>query len=320
MLRRPPGHPAWPSGHTMRGPSLARCRGLGCGLHVFPTQRGAHSSSGLQARSWTLGKPSLPLPVPTASGPRRTPSLQAPPLGGLDACRPVRPAASLTGVSTVVSRGRAVCCSAGGGHLRGEGEPWAPRPPPPWHLLCVPPGGLRSGATVGVCESDPLGAPVRPLSWAYAASQVPTGLPEGWAAWERGASDAPRGQLLMVAALTPSPGQAPALCPVAGTSWWEMAAWSWGAGNTSRPSWTGVQRVDVCPGPAGQLWGFQSPRTATWSGRVPAARRLWGCPSLPSPCPGRSDGAPGPCDSPPVSSLQLPLRSVREASWLTTQV
>lgn len=125
----PPGHPAWPSGHTMRGPSLARCRGLGCGLHVFPTQRGAHSSSGLQARSWTLGKPSLPLPVPTASGPRRTPSLPAPPLGGLDAC-----------------------------------------------------------------------------------------------------------------------------------------------------------------------------------------------PSLPSPCPGRSDGAPGPCDSPPVSRLQLPLRSVREASWLTTQV
>ena len=137
MLRRPPGHPAWPSGHTMRGPSLARCRGLGCGLHVFPTQRGAHSSSGLQARSWTLGKPSLPLPVPTASGPRRTPSLPAPPLGGLDACRPVRPAASLTGVSTVVSQGRAACCSAGGGHLRGEGEPWAPRPPPPWRLpLC----------------------------------------------------------------------------------------------------------------------------------------------------------------------------------------
>lgn len=137
MLRRPPGHPAWPSGHTMRGPSLARCQRLGCGLHVFPTQSGAHSSSGLQARSWTVGKPSLPLPVPTASGPRRTPSLPAPLLGGLDACRPVRPAASLTGVSTVVSQGRAACCSAGGGHLRGEGEPWAPRPPPPWRLpLC----------------------------------------------------------------------------------------------------------------------------------------------------------------------------------------
>ena len=305
----------------MRGPSLARCRGLGCGLHVFPTQRGAHSSSGLQARSWTVGKPSLPLPVPTASGPRRTPSLPAPPLGGLDACRPVRPATSLTGVSTVVSRGRAACCSAGGGHLRGEGEPWAPRHPPPWRLpLC----SSRRPTVRGRCgcvrirpPGSPSPAPVLGIRGLPGADWAP-GRVGGLGAGSLG-----RPQRAAVEGGHPhsQPRAGPCFVPCGGHILVGNGCLVLGTkGKTSRPSWTGAQRVDVCLGPAGQLSGFQSPRTPTWSGHVPAARRLWGCPSLPSPCPGRSDGGPGPCDSPPVSRLQLPLRSVREASWLTTQV
>lgn len=134
-----------PTSGTLHGLQGAACQaplslevsGRGCGLHTLPTRHGAHSSSGLQARSQTLGEPSLLLPVPTASGPRQTPSLPAPALGRLDACWPVCPAASLTGMSTAVLRGWAVCYGVGGGHLRGEGKPWAPRPPPLWHLpLC----------------------------------------------------------------------------------------------------------------------------------------------------------------------------------------
>ena len=270
--------------------------GPGCGLHVCPTRRGAHSSSGLQARSRTLGKPSLSLPVPTASGPHRTPSLPAPALGGLDACRPVSPAASLTGVSTAVLRGWAACCGVGGGHLRGEGELRAPRPPPLWHLaLCSSRRPMVRGCC-GCVRTRPLWEPKSsPQAWAYLASRVLTGLLEGWGAWELGSLRRPQRAAVEGGRSHPQPRAGPCFVPCGGHILVGNGCLGCGGWATSLALPGPACSVWTCVrGQQGSCWASRALGPPTRSGRVLAARHLWGCPSTSCPVSRPLRWSPGP--------------------------
>ena len=107
------------------------------------------------------------------------------------------------------------------------------------------------------------------------------------------------------------------MCPVAGISWWEMTAWIMGGGQNLPPFLDQCVACGRVSGASGAAVGLPEP----WG-----PQHLAAAPPLPSASglslcfPPHVLAAPGPYDSPPVSRLQLPLRSVREASWLTTQV
>lgn len=287
MLRRhpcPPGAPCMAFRALPARPcSLSRCWGRGCGLHTLPARYGAHSSSGLQARSQTLGEPSLPLPAPTASGPHQTPSLPVPALGHLDACQPVCPAASLTGMSTAVLRGWAACCSVGGGHLRGEGEPWAPRPPPLWNL---PLSSSRRPVVRGRCGC----VRIRTL-WAPKSSicGLPGAdwLPEGRRAWELGSLGCPQRAAVEGGCPHSQPGGGPCFVPSGGHILVGNDCLNHG-GRATPPALSGpVCGVWTCVrGQRGSRRASRALGPPTLSSRTPSAQCLWAVPLFPTPCPG----------------------------------
>lgn len=105
--------------------------------------------------------------------------------------------------------------------------------------------------------------------------------------------------------------------PVAGISWWEMTAWIMGGRQHLLPFLGRCVACGHVSGASGAAVGLPEPggpRHLAAASLLPSASGLSLC------SPPRVLAAPGLYDSPPGSRLQLPLRSVREASWLTTQV